>query len=214
MIRKFLKKILNKNWGEKRSTQWKLDDGDNTLRLFYDLSPESIVVDVGGYKGHWASEIYSIHQSNIYIFEPVKEFYKLIEKKFSKNPKIKVYNCGFSDKNKYEEIQISGNSSSIYSDNNSQKEKIQLIRFVDFIRENEIEGIELLKINIEGEEYNLLDDILNENIQGKIKNFQVQFHDFIPNAEKRMKNIQNRLSITHKLTYQYPFVWENWQLKK
>ena len=46
------------------------------------------------------------------------------------------------------------------------------------------------------------------------KNIQVQFHDFIiQNAEERMINIQRKLELTHELTYQYVFVWENWKLK-
>ena len=47
------------------------------------------------------------------------------------------------------------------------------------------------------------------------KNLQIQFHDFIiDNAEERMKNIQNKLSKTHEITYQYNFVWENWKIKE
>jgi hypothetical protein len=47
----------------------------------------------------------------------------------------------------------------------------------------------------------------------KIKNIQIQFHDFVPHAEKHMKAIQEQLKKTHFLTYQYPWVWENWELK-
>ena len=46
----------------------------------------------------------------------------------------------------------------------------------------------------------------------QIDNIQVQFHDFIPNAEERMQKIQKHLEKTHRLTYQYLFVWENWNL--
>jgi hypothetical protein len=41
----------------------------------------------------------------------------------------------------------------------------------------------------------------------------VQFHDFVPNAEPRMRQIQQALAETHELTYAYPFVWENWRRK-
>jgi len=46
------------------------------------------------------------------------------------------------------------------------------------------------------------------------KNLQIQFHDFIiDNANERMENIQTQLAKTHKITYQYKFVWENWEIK-
>ena len=32
-------------------------------------------------------------------------------------------------------------------------------------------------------------------------------------AGRRMDGLQVRLRETHALTYQYPFVWENWRLK-
>jgi hypothetical protein len=45
----------------------------------------------------------------------------------------------------------------------------------------------------------------------QIENIQVQFHDFVPDAEGRMQRIQEKLAQTHELTYQYLFVWENWR---
>jgi hypothetical protein len=47
----------------------------------------------------------------------------------------------------------------------------------------------------------------------KFKDIQVQFHKFMPHAEKRRSKIQKELKRIHYLTYQYDFVWENWQRK-
>ena len=71
----------------------------------------------------------------------------------------------------------------------------------------------MIKVNIEGGEYDLLEFLIDSNYIEIIDNIQVQFHDFIPDAEERMKNIHKKLEKTHFLTWQYPFVWENWQLK-
>ena len=32
-------------------------------------------------------------------------------------------------------------------------------------------------------------------------------------SEEKRENIRKSLSLTHKLTYDYTFVWENWELK-
>jgi len=69
---------------------WLIVKGDETLRLNYPLSRNSIVFDLGGYKGQWASDVYSRYLCTIYVFEPVKEFFEKIKDKFSKNSKIKV----------------------------------------------------------------------------------------------------------------------------
>ena len=92
-------------------------------------------------------------------------------------------------------------------------QQIQLVRAADFIQQNDISTIDLIKINIEGCEYDLLDHLIESGISGDIVNIQVQFHPFVPDAETRMKRIQDQLSRTHRLTYQYPFVWENWKRK-
>ena len=76
-----------------------------------------------------------------------------------------------------------------------------------------IEVVDLIKINIEGGEYDLLDEIIANNWLSKFKNIQVQYHDFvIDNPRERMEKIQKELAKTHQLTYQYDFVWENWKL--
>ena len=55
--------------------------------------------------------------------------------------------------------------------------------------------------------------IIQSDIIHSIVDIQVQFHDFIPNAQERRRAIQEALSATHELTYQYEFVWENWRKK-
>jgi len=34
----------------------------------------------------------------------------------------------------------------------------------------------------------------------------------VPDAKARVQNIRRQLERTHRLTYQYDFVWENWRL--
>ena len=72
----------------------------------------------------------------------------------------------------------------------------------------------MIKINIEGGEYEVLEALLESGMISIFKNLQIQFHDFIiDNASERMENIQVQLAKTHKITYQYKFVWENWVIK-
>ena len=65
----------------------------------------------------------------------------------------------------------------------------------------------------EGGEFEFFEKILSSNLALKFDNIQVQFHDFVPDSDSRMKQIQNELSKTHFLTYQFEYVWENWKRK-
>ena len=193
--------------------RWFEANGDRTLRLDYDLNENSVVFDVGGYEGQWASDLFSRYRSTIYIFEPFSLYAENISRRFARNPKIFVNAFGLSNINQTSRLNVSDDSSSVFKPS-SETVEIELIKASEFIRNHEIGFIDLMKINIEGGEYELLDDLISEQLLSCIGNIQVQFHNFVPNALARMNNIRLALQKTHELTYQFEFVWENWTLRK
>lgn len=192
--------------------KWFNDDGDNLLRLNYNLNQESIVFDVGGYEGDFSKKIYDKYHSNIYIFEPVESFYLKISNRFKDIDKINMYQFGLSNLNKTIEISLSKDASSIHIES-QKKETIVLKSIIKFINENKIDKIDLIKINIEGGEFDLLPSLLDNEIINRIDNLQIQFHTFIEDAERKREIIRKKLAKTHELTYDYYFIWENWKLK-
>ncbi len=196
-----------------RAKKWFEDKGDETLRLDYDLTENSVVFDIGGYKGEFASQMICRYDCTVYIFEPIPEFYNIIKSKFIRNKNAVPFCYGLADKTASQKISLTDNSSSLFiEDENSLV--IQTKSIYDFINENNIPQIDLAKINIEGAEYALLESLIEQGMISRFKNIQVQFHDFIINDAKiRMEKIQAALSKTHELTYQYNFIWENWKLK-
>ena len=198
---------------KRRCKPWFKINGDKTLRLNYDLSQSSIVFDLGGYKGNFAQEIYNRYLCEIFIFEPVKSFYKIIDNKFKNIPKVTAYPFGLANNDKELFISNSEDASSVFIDSDGS-EKIKLKSILTFINDNKITHVDLIKINIEGGEYEVLESLLSSGMIPIFKNLQIQFHDFIiDNANERMENIQAQLAKTHKITYQYKFVWENWEIK-
>ena len=198
---------------KERCKPWFKVNGDNTLRLDYPLSKDSIVFDLGGYKGDFANSIYEKYNCMIYVFEPVTSFFSTIKERFASNDKVKVYPFGLSDTNKELFISNSADGSSVFL-KTKDSEKIELKSILQFIEDNNITTVDLIKINIEGGEYEVLESLLKSNKIKIFKNLQIQFHDFIiENAQERMENIQKQLEKTHEITYQYEFVWENWKIK-
>jgi FkbM family methyltransferase len=197
---------------EKRIIPWLKVQGDKTHRLDYDLDENSLVFDLGGYEGQWSSDIFARYCCNIYLFEPVPNFAEKIQERFKANTRIRVYNFGLAETTKSIKIYIDKDCSSAFK-NGKEVRKVQLIKASEFFEDKLIQKIDLMKINIEGGEYELLLHLIESGWISKINNIQVQFHDFIDNAEIIIKEIQKKLAKTHYLTYQYPFVWENWKLK-
>ncbi len=196
----------------KNLKDWFDANGDNTLRLDYNLNSDSIVFDLGGYKGEWSEKIFNKYSCNIYIFEPFIDYFKLIENKFKNNNKIKVYNFGLSNQTIQEKLYIQDNRSSMFQKTGNAT-KINLKNVEDFLRQELIIRIDLMKINIEGAEYDVLEYLIKKDIIKTIDNIQIQFHNFIDKATERRNHIRELLTQTHNETYCYDFVWENWRLK-
>jgi FkbM family methyltransferase len=197
---------------ELRCVPWFSTHGDQNLRLNYDLTEESIVFDVGGYEGQWAGDIFSKYHCTIHTFEPVEEYANQIGERFAYNNKVLLHRFGLAGKTKKAWLSVSADGSSIFKESDNMQE-ISLIKAIDFIKENDIHTIDLMKINIEGGEYELLEHLIDADFIRNIINLQVQFHDFVPGATGRMVKIQEALQKTHYLSYQYEFVWENWRKK-
>lgn len=192
--------------------RWINDNGDGTLRLNYPLNEQSVVVDAGGFEGAWSSAIAKRYDCSIHIIEPLTHLYDNIRQNFANYPKALTHNVAIGGSTREMEISIEGDSSSLFSlSTNTQKVLCKDIG--EFLKEWDIEKIDLFKINIEGGEYELLIRMIELGLQKRVKNFQIQFHRFIPDCQAKREFIQKRLSATHTQTWNYEWIWENWQLK-
>lgn len=193
--------------------KWNKLDKQHQYRTNYpELGPESIIFDLGGYQGQWASDIFSSYLSKVYVFEPHPTYFENIEKRFSNNKKIEVFNFGLGARDEKLTLSTDEESSTVFSDNKNGV-SIQIKKAEQFFEEMSISEIDLMKINIEGGEYELLDHLIKTGRVKKIKNLQIQFHHFVPDAEQLMKSLHEQLAQTHETTYLYKFLWENWKLK-
>jgi FkbM family methyltransferase len=197
--------------------KWNLEEGDKTFRLIYNLNKDSVIFDLGGFEGDWSAEMAARYGSNIFIFEPYIPFYKNIESRFLNNKKIKVYPFGLGAKTEKVSFYQDGNASSIHKFiekevQNDQIFEIELVDAFNFLENFEFKKIDLIKINIEGAEFELLERLIEKDKIKFISNLQIQFHYEDENSEFKMISIQKELSKTHKITYQFDFIWENWEL--
>jgi FkbM family methyltransferase len=194
---------------ERLVAEWLAANGDITYRLDFPLTPESIVVDVGGYQGQFASDVYAAYRCRIHVYEPVEEYARFTRARFAANPDVVVHDYGLAATARMERLNVTGDSSSVLSQDAGAAEQIQLASAVDELAA--IGRVALLKLNIEGLEYELLDALIASGAIAYVDNLLIQFHDFVPDAVKRRESIQRGLATTHTLHWDFPFVWEAWQ---
>ena len=179
--------------------QWFADNGDYTHNINYELNNDSVVIDLGGYYGLWIDEILKKNNPNIpniILVEPVPEFYNHLVTKYKNYEKIKVMNVGVStDKNEATKTLYVSSDGSSTNFNINVKSVIQIktMPIDKILSDNNINQVDLLQINIEGDEYGLMEYMIESNTIDKFKNIQIQFHLGIDNDIERRNIIQKNL---------------------
>lgn len=192
---------------------WFLVKGDETLRLSYPLNKSSIVVDVGGYVGDYAEAIYKKYGCTVYLFEPVPSFYNECVKRFSGNSSIVCLNYGLSSSSGWFEIGLDDNASSFKKIDIGEETQLARLRSVtEVFAELGLSKVDLIKINIEGGEFDLLPAMVDSGLIKQVRYLQIQFHNFIEGANQNRQKIRESLRKTHREMWNYEFVWESWEL--
>jgi FkbM family methyltransferase len=194
-------------------SKWFAANGDNTHNVTDDLNEDSVIMDFGGYAGVWAQQMINKYNPNVYVLEPVPEFYNQMVTKFANNSKVRLMNVGVGIENKEGMIFMSGDAtSSNISSNKSIDIKFNTVETI--LKNWGLSEIDLVQINIEGDEYSLLEHMLETGDINKFKNIQVQFHLGVENDIIRRNNIREGLIKNRfEINFDYPFVWESWKKK-
>ena len=181
-------------YDEKSLNQWKLDEGDKTHIFNYELNQNSTIIDLGGYYGIWVElllqKIFPL-TPKIILVEPVVEYYNHLVLKFKNNPNVIILNCGVSTNNNEElkNLYLSSDGSST-NFKEGPITKINTLPINKILSDNNVDNVDLIQINIEGDEYSLMEYMINSGIITKFKNIQVQYHLVVDNDRERREKIR------------------------
>lgn len=171
------------------------------LRYEYELKPDDLVVDIGAYRGEWAAEIFKRYGCRLIVIEPGPWIVGF--------PHGEVINKAASDHDGTVKFGGSYYYTSEHEEPTHEYECFDINSLLEVLPE-----IALVKMNVEGAEYALLDHMITHGYHSRIRNLQVQFHliEQEPYAEW-YSGIEGRLRETHKVEWRWPFCWENWRRK-
>lgn len=182
-------------------------------RLDYPLGPESIVVDLGGYRGDFAWAINNRYGSVVHAFEPMPKFAAQAQARFADNDKVHIHCFGLGSKNGEFALSDDGPASSFVDLGKAMRHQMCEIHEINSTLDAlGIDHIDLLKINIEGGEYDVLTALIAGGRLPRIKHLQIQFHT-VGDFEHDRDAIRAELEKTHDERWCYRFVWESWSLK-
>jgi FkbM family methyltransferase len=172
------------------------------LRYEYpDLLPDSIVIDLGAYRGEWAQAVHCRYGCKVVCVEPGPwandwQHGEVVNKlAATHNGTMQVGGAYYY--------------TSAHEPATHEYDCFDINELLDQYRE-----IALLKMNVEGMEYELLPHVIDAGLHRHIRNLQVQFHLIEGrDSEREYDVIAEKLGETHQRSWYYRHCWENWRRK-
>jgi len=171
---------------------WRLKKGDRKFHKDYNLNKESILFDVGGFEGEFTDKILKEFDCKSYIFEPHPYYFKNLKEKYKNNKNVIVFQYGLGGVT--ENIYLTDDFESSKLSNERTNLEIQIKDITEVMKNLNIHKIDLLKLNIEGSEYNLLNRLINSGKINLVKKLIIQFHENINDADLKRNEIRNILA--------------------
>ncbi|MFT4519397.1 MAG: FkbM family methyltransferase [Halioglobus sp.] len=179
-----------------------------------DLTETSVVVDVGAFTGAWAQHIVERYDPIIYAFEPNPKSFERLQELAVNNSKLKPMKYGLGDEDLIVDFTLNGLGSSMYEERSDHAHlplvKVEIAAVDRIWKELQLGNVDLMKINIEGAEFPLINKMIEADLIDKVDCFMIQFHEWHAGAYSKRKEIIEVLSKTHRLEWGYYFIWEKW----
>jgi FkbM family methyltransferase len=171
-----------------------------------------IVVDAGGHDGEWSERLHGKYRPRILLFEPDPASLARSEERFADNPDVRCFGFGLADRDAELTLIQKGLGSTFHrgigGTGSPMPARVRDVAAV--LDELGLERIDLMKVNIEGGEFDLLDRLIEVGRLPGIGCLLIQFHEWIDGAHGRRRRIRKALRRTHSLEWDYPWVWEKW----
>jgi FkbM family methyltransferase len=159
---------------------WQAKVYDDTL---LPIRPEDVVVDIGAHIGAFAVRAARLaHRGQVYAYEASSSNYALLMKNRQLNglENLHIKNRAISNQHgmmPFYTVAENGGLGSLVQTTNDSREQVQAMPFTDIISENAIERIDLLKVDVEGAEYDIL---LNcpEDMLSRVQRVVMEYHEF------------------------------------
>jgi FkbM family methyltransferase len=127
------------------------------------IKNDSVLIDIGANVGTFTEAVLSKNRNvKAYLFEPVPQYYKWLQSKFSKYSNVKISELALSDELGefpiwVDAINLGWNTMvSKKITDNMRKISINTIVFDDFVEMHNIQKIDAIKIDVEGLEYKVI----------------------------------------------------------
>jgi FkbM family methyltransferase len=154
--------------------RWMLKRPDHLL-YEHPLTPGEVVYDVGGFRGDWTSRMLERYPCDYWVFEPHPEALQRLRQRFSDLGNVHLVEAALGQGDARVALSSEHEGSSIVHGRTSSQVEVQLLDVTRFILTHD-HRVALMKLNIEGAEYDLLESLLSGEAADRVDAVLVQFH--------------------------------------
>ena len=172
-----------------------------SLKLYdqIDVDNLKVVLDVGANIGLWTKYIKSRNAQKVYCFEPNKKALDSLTNAFKDDESVIISDKAISGKRGNLEFYFDEGKSTASSllnvrDKNSSSYEVEAITLEDALNLTGSNFVDLVKIDIEGAEFDVLENASIETIE-RVHSFLIEFHSFyFENGEEKESKLSSKLS--------------------
>jgi FkbM family methyltransferase len=176
-----------------------------------DLDADCVVLDVGAYLGEWTARVIDRYGATVHAFEPSPTELGEMHARLDDEPRAVLHGYGLAGTTRAATLALDGPGSSVHGGpatfGTAEVELRDVLRVLDDLG---LDEVDLLKVNIEGGEYELFDRLIAAGALGRFRQVSIQFHEWLPDAYRRRAAIRRALSDSHWEVWSFPWVWELW----
>lgn len=196
--------------------------GNTKLYTGLPLTEADWVLDAGGYHGEWTAGILARYGCRSEVFEPAPAFAQICSELFEQNHRVRLHPVALGASNRKVSFSFAEAGTSVFGTGDvATGFEAQVVNISDYLQQmrecdclkDKSGAIGCLKLNIEGGEYEVLEQLL---ATGEIRLFRcllIQFHCQPADYEARYQAITTNLAATHRRIWVYPMVWERWDMQ-
>lgn len=187
--------------------KWTRDGGEARRTARLGLRPSDVVLDFGGYRGDWTAELRRRYDCTVHVFEPLPSFAAQLRSRFAGDPKVVVHEYAVGREAGTIAMSVAADASGAYA--HGPAVEVPVVAAATLAAQLP-EEIALVKINIEGGEFELLPAMDAAGLLRRIERLFVQFHRVGGTPEQDRQDCRRLLTEEHRCDWDYPFVWESW----
>lgn len=196
-----------------RLTPWQrfIRDGHDTLLVRdLQLTPDSTVLDFGGYVGDYSAALAQRYGCRIHVFEPMHGFADQLRRRFSRESRVTIHECGIASQRENRVLHISQDATGAFASGEPHQVVFEAVDCLDVWTPG---VIDLIHINIEGGEYELIPCLDNAGVLARAKRVIVQFHRTGPAPEESRQQCERILAKHYHTLWDYDWLWQAWRRK-